>query len=201
MLKDCVEYGILGVLIMLSIVVVALIIERIIAYKKVDIAVFTDKKLLEIELTRNLTLLATIGTNAPYIGLLGTVGGIMLTFLEISQGDLVSTSAIMSGLALALKATALGLVVAIPAIVGYNLLLRKSEVILSLWDLEHNLAKKTHNTHPLAPSAREGESNASPSPQQRDLGWGINSTRDGGFASDSAQKSKFVADSANQKEQ
>lgn len=138
MLKDCVEYGILGFLIVLSIVVLTLIIERLWAYKKIDIAGFEDRKLLEIELTRNLTLLATIGTNAPYIGLLGTVGGIMLTFLEISQGDLVSTSAIMSGLALALKATALGLIVAIPAIVGYNLLLRRSEVLLSLWDLEKN---------------------------------------------------------------
>lgn len=138
MLKDCVEYGILGFLIVLSIVVLTLIIERLWVYKKIDIAGFEDRKLLEIELTRNLTLLATIGTNAPYIGLLGTVGGIMLTFLEISQGDLVSTSAIMSGLALALKATALGLIVAIPAIVGYNLLLRKSEVLLSLWDLEKN---------------------------------------------------------------
>lgn len=138
MLKDCVEYGIFGFLIVLSIVVLTLIIERLWAYKKIDIAGFEDRKLLEIELTRNLTLLATIGTNAPYIGLLGTVGGIMLTFLEISQGDLVSTSAIMSGLALALKATALGLIVAIPAIVGYNLLLRKSEVLLSLWDLEKN---------------------------------------------------------------
>lgn len=137
MLKDCVEYGILGFLIILSIIVLTLIVERILAYKKVDILGFDDKKLLEIELTRNLTLLATIGTNAPYIGLLGTVGGIMLTFLEISQGDLVSTAAIMSGLALALKATALGLIVAIPAIVGYNLLLRKSEVILSLWDIEN----------------------------------------------------------------
>ena len=137
MLKDCVEYGILGFLVFLSIVVLTLIVERILAFKKVDISAFDEKKLLEIELTRNLTLLATIGTNAPYIGLLGTVGGIMLTFLEISQGDLVSASAIMSGLALALKATALGLIVAIPAIVGYNLLLRKSEVILSLWDLEH----------------------------------------------------------------
>mgnify|MGYP004636850737 FL=1 len=137
MLKDCVEYGILGFLIILSIIVLTLIVERILAYKKVDILGFDDKKLLEIELTRNLTLLATIGTNAPYIGLLGTVGGIMLTFLEISQGELVSTAAIMSGLALALKATALGLIVAIPAIVGYNLLLRKSEVILSLWDIEH----------------------------------------------------------------
>lgn len=138
MLKDCVEYGILGFLLILSIIVLTLILERLWTYKKIDIAGFEDRKLLEIELTRNLTLLATIGTNAPYIGLLGTVGGIMLTFLEISQGDLVSTSAIMSGLALALKATALGLIVAIPAIVGYNLLLRKSEVLLTFWDLEHN---------------------------------------------------------------
>lgn len=138
MLKNCVEYGILGVLILCSIVVLTLILERIFTYKKLDISAFSDRKLLEIELTRNLTLIATIGTNAPYIGLLGTVGGIMLTFLEISQGDLVSTSAIMSGLALALKATALGLIVAIPAIVGYNLLLRKSEVLLSNWDMLHN---------------------------------------------------------------
>lgn len=138
MLKDCVEYGILGFLILCSVIVLALILERIFAYRKVDIATFDDRKLLEIALTRNLTLIATIGTNAPYIGLLGTVGGIMLTFLEISQGDLVSTSAIMSGLALALKATALGLIVAIPAIAGYNLLLRKSEVLLAKWDILHN---------------------------------------------------------------
>ncbi len=138
MLKDCVEYGILGLLGFLSLIVLTLIIERIFYYKKVDLRGFDERKRLEIELSRNLTLIATIGTNAPYIGLLGTVGGIMLTFMEISQGDLVSTAAIMSGLALALKATALGLIVAIPAIVGYNLLLRKSEVLLSLWDLEHN---------------------------------------------------------------
>lgn len=138
MLKDCVEYGILGFLILCSVIVLALILERIFAYRKVDITTFDDRKLLEIALTRNLTLIATIGTNAPYIGLLGTVGGIMLTFLEISQGDLVSTSAIMSGLALALKATALGLIVAIPAIAGYNLLLRKSEVLLAKWDILHN---------------------------------------------------------------
>lgn len=137
MLKNGIEYGVLGVLIFLSIVVLTLIIERIWIYKKIDIGAFEDRKLLEIYLTKNLTLLATIGTNAPYIGLLGTVGGIMLTFLEISQGDLVSTSAIMSGLALALKATALGLIVAIPAIVGYNLLVRKSEVLLAKWELKN----------------------------------------------------------------
>lgn len=146
MLKDCVEYGVLGFLFFLSVIVLALIIERIFAYKKVDIVAFSEKKALEIALTKNLTLLATIGTNAPYIGLLGTVGGIMLTFLEISQSaSAPSATAIMSGLALALKATALGLIVAIPAIVGYNLLVRKSEVLLAKWDLEHNCAKKSEN--------------------------------------------------------
>lgn len=82
-------------------------------------------------------MIATIGSNAPYIGLLGTVGGIMLTFIEIGNNDMVNTQAIMTGLALALKATAMGLVVAIPAIVSYNLLLRKSEVLLLKWDLAH----------------------------------------------------------------
>lgn len=138
MLKDFVEYGVLGVLIFLSVIVLALIIERIFAYKNIDIRAFSEKKTLEIVLTKNLTLLATIGTNAPYIGLLGTVGGIMLTFLEISQSaNAPSATAIMSGLALALKATALGLIVAIPAIVGYNLLVRKSEVLLAKWDIEN----------------------------------------------------------------
>lgn len=147
MLKDCVEYGVLGFLFFLSVIVLALIIERIFAYKKVDIAAFSEKKRLEITLTKNLTLLATIGTNAPYIGLLGTVGGIMLTFLEISQSTSApSATAIMSGLALALKATALGLIVAIPAIVGYNLLIRKSEILLAQWDLEHDCALVSKNS-------------------------------------------------------
>lgn len=140
MLKNIVEYGILGLLIFLSVIVVALILERIYCFKKIDLKLYSDKKLLEIDLTRNLTFIATIGANAPYIGLLGTVGGIMLTFLEIGAGNMVSTAAIMSGLALALKATALGLIVAIPAIASYNLLLRKSEVILALFDAEQNRA-------------------------------------------------------------
>lgn len=145
MLKDFVEYGVLGVLIFLSVIVLALIIERIFAYKNIDIRAFSEKKTLEIVLTKNLTLLATIGTNAPYIGLLGTVGGIMLTFLEISQSaSAPSATAIMSGLALALKATALGLIVAIPAIVGYNLLVRKSEVLLAKWDIENGHLQSGH---------------------------------------------------------
>lgn len=138
MLKEYFEYGILGLLIFLSIVVITLILERIFYFRKVDILSFCDKKSLEIALGKNLTLIATIGTNAPYIGLLGTIGGIMITFIQIGEGNALSTQSIMIGLALALKATALGLVVAIPAIVGYNLLLRKSEVLLMQWDIAKN---------------------------------------------------------------
>lgn len=136
-LKDILDYGCLGFLGFLSIIVVSLILERLYIYRKIDVASYDEKKALEIDLTNNLTLIATIGSNAPYVGLLGTVGGIMLTFIEIGNNDMVNTGAIMTGLALALKATAMGLIVAIPAIVSYNLLLRKSEVLLLKWELIH----------------------------------------------------------------
>ena len=136
-LKDILDYGCLGFLGFLSIIVVSLILERLYTYRKIDVSSYDEKKALEIDLTNNLTLIATIGSNAPYVGLLGTVGGIMLTFIEIGSNDMANTGAIMTGLALALKATAMGLIVAIPAIVSYNLLLRKSEVLLLKWDLIH----------------------------------------------------------------
>lgn len=137
LLKDILDYGILGLLVFLSIVVVGCILERIYTLRKIDYMSYQDKKMLEIDLTKNLTLIATIGANAPYIGLLGTVGGIMLTFIEIGNNQALNTQAIMTGLALALKATGLGLIVAIPAIVAYNLLLRKAEVLLLKWDIAH----------------------------------------------------------------
>ena len=88
---------------------------------------------LEIALTNNLTTISTIGANAPYVGLLGTVLGIMITFYDIGQGGKIDANTVMLGLALALKATAAGLLVAIPSIMFYNGLLRKVEVLKSLW--------------------------------------------------------------------
>ena len=81
--------------------------------------------------------LATIGSNAPYIGLLGTVLGIMITFHTIGTQGYLDATRIMVGLALALKATAFGLLVAIPSIVFYNTLLRRVKVILLEWDDRH----------------------------------------------------------------
>ncbi len=119
----------------MSIVAVAIAIERSIIYRKIKIEDFKDKKELELELTKKLHLIATIGSNAPYIGLLGTVLGIMLTFYTMGREGLMDTGKIMIGLALALKATAIGLMVAIPSIIFYNLLLRKVKVILIRWEI------------------------------------------------------------------
>jgi biopolymer transport protein ExbB len=62
--------------------------------------------------------------------------GIMLTFSDIGTAGF-DTTKIMTGLALALKATALGLLVAIPAVTLYNLLLRRCKVLLMQWDIRH----------------------------------------------------------------
>jgi biopolymer transport protein ExbB len=136
-LDHIVHYGIIGLLVAMSIAALAIAIERHLTYRKIRIENFNDKRELELELTRKLHLIATIGSNAPYIGLLGTVLGIMLTFYTIGRDGLQDTSQIMVGLALALKATAIGLVVAIPSIVFYNLLLRKVKVLLIRWDIHH----------------------------------------------------------------
>jgi len=136
-LKLIIDYGIIGFLILLSIVSVAIAIERVGYYKKVDVLKFSSVKELETDLTRGLYIIATIGANAPYIGLLGTVLGIMLTFYTIGQEGLVDSKKIMVGLALALKATAVGLLVAIPSVALYNYLLRKVKEKIALWEIEN----------------------------------------------------------------
>ena len=119
----------------MSVLSLAIFIERFSFLKKVKIGAFKERKTLEIEATKRLSILATIGGNAPYVGLLGTVLGIMLTFYSIGIEGYVNATKIMSGLALALKATAIGLLAAIPAIVFYNYLLRKVKVVLLQWDI------------------------------------------------------------------
>ena len=116
-----IDYGIFGFLIFLSLLVIAIGIERLWFYSIIRLDDYEDKRELELDLHKRLTLIATIGSNAPYIGLLGTVIGIMLTFVSIGANSILDTKGIMSGLAMALRATALGLVVAIPSVVFYNL--------------------------------------------------------------------------------
>jgi biopolymer transport protein ExbB len=137
LLKELVDYGIIGLLLLLSFFAIAIAIERWSFYRKVEVERFKTKQELEMELTKGLTFIASVASNAPYIGLLGTVLGIMLTFYTIGQEGFIDTKKVMVGLALALKATAVGLLVAIPSSVLYNLLLKKVKNLLLLWEVKN----------------------------------------------------------------
>ncbi|MDD9900004.1 MAG: protein TolQ [Alphaproteobacteria bacterium] len=69
---------------------------------------------------RHMTFLATVGSTAPFIGLFGTVWGIMNSFAAIAGSQNTSLAVVAPGIAEALFATAIGLVAAIPAVVAYN---------------------------------------------------------------------------------
>lgn len=96
------------------------------------------KRAMEKEISRQklilegyLTFLATTGNTAPFIGLLGTVWGIMNSFREIGAMGNPSLSVVAPGIAEALVTTAIGLFTAIPAVAGYNYLLEKVKSILN----------------------------------------------------------------------
>ena len=137
---DFVDYGIIGLLILMSIIALWIFIERMMFYKSVKIEEYKNRDELELDLTDNISVVSTIASNAPYVGLLGTVLGIMLTFYTLGDIGAVDAKRIMTGLAMALKATAMGLVVAIPAIIFYTVLTRKIERILTRYDI-HNEEK------------------------------------------------------------
>ena len=134
-LQHLVDYGVIVLLVIMSFIAVFFFIERIIFYKNIDIKSYKNKKHLDIALTKHLTIIGTIASNSPYIGLLGTVLAIMLTFMTMGNGD-IEAAKIMESLALALKATAVGLVVAIISMVFYNILSRYVEVTESLYEAE-----------------------------------------------------------------
>jgi len=135
MAENALDYGVMGILILMSIVTVWLFIERMMFFSSVDVMSYKHRDNLELDLTDNLGTISAIGSNAPYIGLLGTVFGIMITFYTLGDAGAVDAKKIMVGLALALKATAMGLVVAIPAIVAYTIALRKVEKLLTKYDV------------------------------------------------------------------
>lgn len=132
-LKAYLDHMVLGTLGVMSVFMLAFVVERYLYFARINLAKFSHIELLKVALTRNLTALSSIGANAPYIGLLGTVLGILVTFHEMGQSSKIDVNSIMLGLALALKATAAGLVVAIPAILFYNSLMRRVDVLVSRW--------------------------------------------------------------------
>ncbi len=136
-LKEIVEFGMIGILLLMSVIAVAVATERHLVFRKVNITEFSTRNSLEIFLTHRMHILATIGSNAPYIGLLGTVVGIMFTFYTMGSEGMMNPGKIMVGLALAMKVTAIGLVVAIPTVMIYNILLRKVKVLILEWDIRN----------------------------------------------------------------
>lgn len=129
-------FSVLGIM---SFLALAYALERIVTYRRLRVEHFPHLESLKLELNKGLTVIATIASNAPYVGLLGTVFGIMLTFYDIGQSGQIDTQSVMVGLALALKATALGLFVAIPAMILYNMLNAKAEQLISQWKIAHNV--------------------------------------------------------------
>ena len=92
----------------------------------------TDDEIKKIE--KNFTFLATVGSTAPFIGLFGTVWGIMNSFQSIAISRNTSLAIVAPGIAEALFATALGLLAAIPAVVAYNKFNSDSKKYLSKID-------------------------------------------------------------------
>lgn len=136
-LKNAVEYGIIGLLIALSVWSVAVAVERWLYYRRVDLSQFSDAQTFEMALTKRLVIIGTVAANAPYIGLLGTVLGIMMTFHTMGTSGTMAVNTIMIGLSLALKATAVGLLVAIPCVVMNNVLRRRVAELLTTYRTQY----------------------------------------------------------------
>ncbi|MCC6747016.1 MAG: MotA/TolQ/ExbB proton channel family protein [Deltaproteobacteria bacterium] len=85
-----------------------------------------------LRLERRLTFLGTLGSNAPFVGLFGTVLGIIRAFNDLSMGSTTGTKAVMAGISEALVATAVGLFVAIPAVIAFNYFQKQVDHALSI---------------------------------------------------------------------
>jgi biopolymer transport protein ExbB len=98
-------------------------------------AMSSAKSRLRIDLERNLGILGTLGNNAPFIGLFGTVLGIIRSFADLSHNQAGGMGIVIAGIAEALVATALGLLVAIPAVIAFNYFQGKIRRILGQVDM------------------------------------------------------------------
>ena len=94
--------------------------------RSMDVAIQKEAE----DLQKGLTVLATVGSAAPFIGLFGTVIGIMNAFIEIAEQQNTNLAVVAPGIAEALLATGLGLLAAIPAVIFYNKLSSDSDGII-----------------------------------------------------------------------
>lgn len=101
----------------------------------------------EVQLEKGLQFLATVGSVSPYIGLFGTVWGIMNSFLGLSQVQQATLSTVAPGIAEALIATAIGLFAAIPAVIAYNRFSSRSQTLLTrYYAFGNELQVRLHRT-------------------------------------------------------
>ncbi|HGQ6562990.1 TPA: TonB-system energizer ExbB, partial [Campylobacter jejuni subsp. jejuni] len=114
------------------------VVERMLFFRKINFKNYENQEQFDDAISENLTTIYIIYSNAPYIGLLGTVIGIMVTFYEMGLAGNIDVKSIVVGLSLALKATALGLLVAIPALMAYNALLRKISLLSNAYKAHKN---------------------------------------------------------------
>jgi biopolymer transport protein TolQ len=92
------------------------------------------------KLEKHLGFLATTGASTPFVGLFGTVWGIMTSFMDIGQAGAASLAVVAPGIAEALIATAMGLVAAIPAVIAYNYYLsRANNLIIQMEDFSEDI--------------------------------------------------------------
>jgi biopolymer transport protein ExbB/TolQ len=106
---------------------------------------------------RGLAFLGTLGNNAPFVGLFGTVLGIVRSFHDLATTSTAGTQAVMAGIAEALVATGIGLLVALPAVAAYNGLMRHVETAASsAGALSHQILAYLKTERPAARAAEGG---------------------------------------------
>ncbi|MGA4637905.1 protein TolQ [Pseudomonas solani] len=112
----------------------------------------------EERLEKGLTFLATVGSVSPYIGLFGTVWGIMNSFIGLSQVQQATLSTVAPGIAEALIATAIGLFAAIPAVIAYNRFSARAQGLVARYyafgnELQGRLQRRLAGANPVAAAA------------------------------------------------
>jgi len=123
---------VLWVLVAMSVLAVGVMIERLLAFSVIQKKYQSmDYYTLRLSLEARLGILATFGNNAPFIGLFGTVLGIIQAFHTIGASNAFDVQPIMQGISEALIATATGLFVAIPCVIAYNYFNRRVKDILT----------------------------------------------------------------------
>lgn len=103
------------------------------------------KNLTKPSLEKYLGFLATVGSNAPYIGLFGTVLGIMKSFNDMASTTAQGGGSVMAGISSALIATAAGLLAAIPAVLAYNYFQKQVKYVNETLDLVQHIVEISHS--------------------------------------------------------